>query len=163
MCQEPGFIVSEREVAIKLRMGMVACALCLTAGVAHAVTVPSLTVSPPNPTPADSIKLMVTTIDYQGCWDVSAPTCAGLAADTLSTTVAVHYVCTTLFPDLSHRYDWTCALAPLPPGTYVAEYTELHVDSWDPTLTQSLVVPFTVGAATPTLRRSWGALKTVYR
>jgi hypothetical protein len=60
-------------------------------------------------------------------------------------------------------YVGTCVFGRLPAGDYVARFTEVHAGGYDPIPTTVQTRSFTVSAVTPVSRRSWGALKTIYR
>ena len=56
-----------------------------------------------------------------------------------------------------------CDFGPLAPGRYRVVYQERHLNPIDPRNLPTHVLPFTVSAPTPVLRRSWGRLKAIYR
>jgi hypothetical protein len=56
-----------------------------------------------------------------------------------------------------------CDFPPLPPGTYRAVYRERNLNPADTRTNPPFEVLFTVSDVTPSLRRSWGRLKSIYR
>ncbi len=125
-----------------------------------------ITVCPSHPTSADSIRVVGSSFDTDGSWTVVDAACVGLHVDTLTAILDVNW-CNgrgdCQHGDLIVRYDKLCVFPPLPPGSYVAQYIERHLNIYDPQATYAVYQPFTVEASTPTLRRTWGSLKSVYR
>lgn len=123
-------------------------------------------ISPTQPTATDSITVTVHGGFPAMCWDVGPASWVLVQPDTLTILVSVNYCdgypgCSCAqFPDFFTR---TCKVAPLPAGTYVAKSVELHINPDDPLPTATTFVQFTVTGSTPTLQRSWGALKSFYR
>ncbi|MFN8587655.1 MAG: hypothetical protein U0704_07605 [Candidatus Eisenbacteria bacterium] len=124
------------------------------------------TISPAQPTATDTVTVTVHAGFPAMCWDVGPASWVRVQPDTLMILVSVDYCggypgCSCAqFPDFFTR---TCKVAPLPVGTYIAKSVELHVNPADPLPTVTTFLQFTVTESTPTLRRSWGALKSFYR
>ena len=142
----------------------VALALCAVASPARAR---QLTVTPALPTSADSVHVLWTDEFSMGlCWKVAARTCTTAAPDSVLLIADIQYCnggpgcfCTT-FPT---PYQVACVFPPLPPGTYRAVYRERNLNPADTRINLPFEVLFTVSDVTPSLRRSWGHLKAIYR
>lgn len=151
--------------AMRWLSGLLLLALTTAASPAMAQRV---TVSPAQPTATDSVK--VTAISALDCasWSLDSYGCAVVAPDTLAITVNVLYchggsecVC----DQWPIRYERTCTFAPLLPGTYVARFIQNRLNNPYPYVPDRLTftTAFTVTGSTPTVRRSWGALKLHHR
>ena len=126
----------------------------------------TLTILPPAPTADDSVEVRGATGFANTCWSVAGYACTRVGADTLNLTMDLQYcrgrescVCAD-FPTLFVRI---CNFGPLPAGNYVARLIENHINPSDPISSSTVTQVFTVGQSVPTLRRSWGRVKTVYR
>ena len=126
-----------------------------------------LTVTPALPTSADSVHLVWTNEFSMGlCWKVQSRACTIAAPDSVLIIADIQYcngapgcVCTTA----PTPYRVTCDFPPLPPGTYRAVYRERNLNPADIRTSPPFEVVFTVSNVTPSLRRSWGRLKAIYR
>jgi hypothetical protein len=154
------------EALMRMRRVMIP-ALLLCAGLSGAASAGSISISPASPSSTDSITATVRGGFYNRCWNnPSQASCSMIQPDTLLIQVSVNYcggspscVCA----DMPFDYARACKAAPLAPGTYVARFVELHVNPADPLPSATTTVQFTVSESTPTLRRSWGVLKSMYR
>jgi hypothetical protein len=90
---------------------------------------------------------------------ISAPDSVLIIADIQYCNGAQGCFC-TLFPT---PYQVVCDFPFLPPGTYRAVYRERNLNPADTRTNPPFEVLFTVTDVTPTLRRSWGRLKAIYR
>jgi len=148
------------------RVDVFLCVLALGEALSIESAAAGIAISPAQPTAQDSVKAIVQSGFPALCWHDVGQTCSMDQPDTLSVTVDVDY-CNGGPPcncgQFPHGYQRSCNFGTLPAGSYVARFTELHRNPDDPihTFTQSL--RFTVGASTPTLRRTWGKLKAHYR
>jgi hypothetical protein len=100
------------------------------------------------------------------CWSVTSVSCATLAPDTVAVTVNVNYCGGAPDCDCGYfpnTYQRTCNFGLMAAGSYVAEFREIHTNSYDPLATFTMTAPFAVSDPTPTLRRTWGSLKSIYR
>jgi hypothetical protein len=146
---------------------VVALALLVLVAHSHApACAATLAVSPTHPTTADSVRVNVNNGFNARCWTFGDASCTGDMADTLLMVVVVDYckgapVCAC--NDVSISYQKSCNFGLLQAGVYTAAFTELHINGYDPLHTFTQTLTFTVSGATPTLRHSWGALKSVYR
>jgi len=140
--------------------------LCVGLGSAAAGWQP-ISISPAAPSSTDSITATVRGYFNSLCWNyISQASCSMIQPDTLLIQVSVNYC--SGFPSCACGqfpidYARACTFAPLAPGTYVAKVVELHVNPADPLPSVTKTALFTVSESTPTLRRSWGVLKTMYR
>jgi hypothetical protein len=127
----------------------------------------SVQVSPANSTTADSVRVTAYSgFPQTGCWQIGGPVCGFVQPDTLRIIVAIGYcnglpscLCTA-FP---MSYQRTCTFGPLPAGTYVAKFVELHTSSYDRLRSFTRTAQFEVTGTTPARGRTWGALKSIYR
>jgi hypothetical protein len=125
----------------------------------------AVTVSPVNPTTSDSISVRVSSGFRTLCWFDTDQSCITNHSDTLSVIVTIQYcsgapMCNCgQFP---RGYDRTCHFGPLPVGSYIASFTELHINPNDPASTFTQYAAFTVTSLTPTVTASWGRLKLHY-
>jgi hypothetical protein len=145
---------------------VVASSLSFGAGLSSVAESAMIWVSPTNPTSTDSVKVNVGDWYGASCWTQSEAGCLAATPETLSVVVTVNYCsgapsCMCTFNP--GGYQRTCNFGPLPVGTYVAKFTEIHINSFDPIPTTTVVISFTVGTSTPSLRRSWAGVKTIYR
>ena len=139
----------------------------LLCAVASSARARQLTVTPALPTSADSVHLVWTNEFSMGlCWKVQSQTCTTTAPDSVLIIADIQYCngapgcfCTT-FPA---PYQVACHFPPLPPGTYRAVYRERNLNPADIRTLLPYEVVFTVSNVTPSLRRSWGRLKSIYR
>jgi hypothetical protein len=123
-----------------------------------------ITFIPPEPTIADSVKVMVGNGFSSGCWTIRDRACQTPAPDSLKLVVQISYCSACQFcPTNAPTYLETCNFGLLSAGTHTFVLSELHSNPADPLPTIWRPVTFTVLAATPTLRRSWGAVKSIYR
>ncbi len=143
---------------------MIALVLCVVLGSAAGGTI---SIRPASPTSTDSITVKVRNVLASQCWSVAnQASCSMVQPDTLVIQVSVNY-CGGLpscwCPQFPFQYDLACTFAPLAAGTYVARFVEFHVNPADPLPSVTMTAQFTVSESTPTLRRSWGVLKVMYR
>ena len=127
-----------------------------------------ITLDPEQPTVADSVKVTFGGVFSDLRWyDASAARCPLAAPETLDVSVDIDYCrgrpsCAALW--LSFTYTRTCALAPMPVGAYVVRFTEQHLNPNDPLPTVVTYRSFRVAPnVVPTIRRSWGLIKSAYR
>jgi hypothetical protein len=151
----------------KSMVGSLICALCLTVAQPASAS-PGIVISPAHPTSADSVRVTVSNDFGSRCWAISQPSCTPVLLDTLATIVTLNYcsgdpICAC--NDFPFTYQRTCNFGVLPAGTYIAVFTELHINPYDPLHTFTQTLGFTVvdGTSVATLRRTCGALKTIYR
>jgi hypothetical protein len=141
-----------------------ALALCVAASPARAR---QLTITPATPTSVDSVHVVWTNEFSMGlCWKVQSRTCTTAAPDSVLIIADIQYCngapgcfCTAQ----PTPYQVACDFPPLPPGTYRAVYRERNLNPADIRTNSPFEVLFTVGQPTPSLRRSWGRLKAIYR
>jgi hypothetical protein len=146
---------------------VVILALLLCVGLGSAAAGGTISISPASPSSTDSITATVRDNFADCCWnDVSQASCSMILPDTLLIQVSVNYchgipgcVCC----DYPSDYARACTVAPLASGTYIARFVELHVNPADPLPSVTTTAQFTVSESTPTLRRSWGILKSMYQ
>ena len=125
-----------------------------------------VSISPVQPTAQDTVTVVAVDGFSSLCWNDVGQSCDSTRPDTLAVTVDVQY-CDGGPPcncgQFPQGYRRACSFGRLLPGSYVAIFTEHHLNSADPkpSFTQSL--RFSVGASTPALRRTWGELKQHYR
>jgi hypothetical protein len=101
-----------------------------------------------------------------GCWVLVSKACSTVGSDTLAVGTTIDYCHGEPFcmcSDFPIGYQSYCNFGLLPPGTYVAKFTETHPNTSDPIHTFTRTVSFSVDAVTPALRHTWGALKSIYR
>jgi hypothetical protein len=124
-------------------------------------------VSPANPTTADSVRVTAYSgFPQTGCWQIGDVACGFAQPDTLTVVVPIGY-CNglpgCLCADFPMNYQRACTFGPLPAGTFVARFTELHTSSYDRLASFTRTARFEVTGTTSTRGRTWGALKSVYR
>jgi len=126
-----------------------------------------ITLSPPLPTSQDSIHVDVHEGFPMGhCWQVVSRTCTTSAPDSILITADIQFCmgnpgCPCTMSAVTFHV--TCDFPPLPPGNYRAVYQERYLNPVDTRNVTPSMLLFTVSGTTPTLRKSWGRLKTIYR
>ena len=127
-----------------------------------------ITLTPSLPTSADSLHVVAEELFSGGhCWQVDSTTCSIAAPDSVLVTAHIQFCdgspggcpCTHMSVPLRVA----CDFGPLAPGSYRVVYQERHLNPIDPRHFPTHVLPFTVSATTPVMRRSWGRLKAIYR
>ena len=134
---------------------------------AAAVLASPIKVSPAQPTNQDTVRVTVSGSFPSVCWNfVGAATCQAGQPDTIVIQVPVIF-CNSVYQcrcaDEPGGYSRVCTFALLAAGNYVVAFTEVHSVPFDPLPTVQAFAQFTVSNSTPTVRRSWGALKASYR
>jgi hypothetical protein len=122
----------------------------------------SITIIPVSPSTSDTVRGQVDIYFGTMCWSLTTTDCPSAVSDTLDITATVAYCHPCVCAQYPVHLTRTCTLGPLPVGTYVVRYTELHSPG-DPVSTFSEFQWFAVGAPTPARQPSWGALKLLYR
>jgi len=127
-----------------------------------------ITLTPSLPSSTDSIHVVAVEVFSGGhCWEVVSTTCTTAAPDSVLITAHIQLCggnpggcpCTlSLVP-----FQVTCTFPPLPAGSYRAVYQERHLNPIDSRQFPTHELLFTVSSPTPSLRRSWGRLKAIYR
>lgn len=148
------------------QFALIVAAMLVLSGLAAEPAKALVTVVPAHPTTSDSVKVTIRSGFAERCWALGQLDCRALQPDTLSMTIPANFCggapsCDCLQQPI--EYVRTCNFGRLLPGTYVASFTELHPNPFDPTHTFTQMVQFSVDDATPTARRSWGTLKSIYR
>ena len=124
----------------------------------------SVTVSPPNPTAQDSVRVAVLGGFGDGCWSLATSACGTPAPGMIAIDAYAHdgwepgTICVQIVP----LYDFACDYGPLAPGHYLVIVTEYH-DSLREPLPSMFAVEFDVSAVTPNRTETWSRLKAAYR
>lgn len=151
---------------MRIRIEISTLAVCLTLTLSQAANGASLRVSPVHPTNTDSVLVVVSNTFSSGCWWLVSTECSTVNGDTLSVGTTMDYCHGEPFCSCNDNpwgYQKYCNFGLLPPGTYVAKFTEGHPNTSDRIHTFTQTLSFSVDAVTPTLRRTWGSLKSIYR
>jgi hypothetical protein len=153
---------------MRKRLVMIAALLlCVGLGSAPAWGGARISISPSLPTSTDKITVTVGGGFSTRCWKPdSQASCSMIQPDTLLIEVSVNYCSgrpSCVCAEFPIDYVRACTVAPLAPGTYVAKFVELHINPADPLPTVTTTAQLAVSESTPTLRRSWGVLKSMYR
>jgi len=144
----------------------IVAALCIAGVLWASVALASITISPPLPSADDSVRVNVGIGFSMMCWSPGATRCDLIGGNTLRVAVEIQYcgghpTCNCLMVPIG--FVRTCNFGPLPEGSYVAEFIVTRLNPDDPLTYPPQFVNFNVGGPTPALRRTWGALKQIYR
>ncbi len=142
--------VARRQLTVR---GVVALAMTLPAlvgGLARPARAQVITLTPAQPSIADSVKVTAGNSFANGCWFIqNNGTCQTPLVDTLKVLAEVSYCSSCSFcPANAPIYQQTCNFGLLPAGTHIALLTEVHTNPADPLPTKSVSITFEVLAPT---------------
>ena len=121
-----------------------------------------IVIIPSQPTTSDSVHIAVGLAFPGTCWWPASINCQQGTADTLIAVVDVQY-CGCTCAQVPVSYQMTCNAGLLVPGSYVAEFLVNPLSVSDPLHYTPKYRSFMVSGVVPTSRRTWGALKQIYR